>query len=495
MRVAGRRLPRYLVDAVIDVACVNDMETLRQIVRKLGRASRSALDNTVGTSQRALIVRLMEELCERPAGLAPLVESLEVREGSSPAIRRLRVATAAWEVELLDDEEWDELFRLLDGVRIPELYRRYSEFLYGQGRLTAPVHCTEPWAVFLHAATLNARPGEPLPCFQVLQQLLALGAEGEQQLRIIEWARGHDPHPPAADPVSSSARTAQAPSDPNAWSPPDYLIIGLRPLLDSAPGSDTLLSHWHRVHPGEQLKGADRRIDLRQAESEVQTLIRQAESGWAYLLTTGLALEFVLPRNFLDLQVERWHKAPFQGVGGVLGEDHQVVVRSLDRLNRRDLHGGWVRRWDAFTQGRAGRVHWFPEDGRPHLLSDPPPAVVVLSESPSAQAVRGAHGSPDELAEALRVGVPVVVWDRRGGRDEAFREALRSLLTRHDPRELPDVVQALRVASGDRDPGEKAEEEFIVGRHVALLWDDPSRRPVVLAQAPTVPPAPEEEGS
>jgi hypothetical protein len=493
MRVSDRPLPRYLVDAVTDVACVHDMETLRQIIRRLGRASRAALDSTAGTSQRGLIVSLMEELCERPAGLAPLVESLEVREGSSPAIRRLKVAAAAWEVELLDSEEWDELFRLLDAVRIPELYRRYSEFLHSRGRLTAPAHCTEPWAVFLHAATLNARPGEPLPCFQVLQQLLALGAEGAEQLRIIEWARLHDPRPPTAEPVSPNGRAPGAAS-PAPWSPSDYLIIGLRPLLDSAPGSDALLSHWRRVHPGEQLKGADRRIDLREAESAVRTLIRQAESEWAYLLTNDLALEFVLPRDLLDLRVERWHKAPFQGVDGVLGEDHQVVVRSLDRLNRRDLHGGWVRRWDAFAQGRAGRVHWFPEDGRPHLLSDPPPAVVVLSAPPSPRAVRRARGSVDELAEALRVGVPVVLWDRRGEDDQAFREALRSLLNRHDPRELPSVVRALRIASGDRDPEGKTEEDFIVGRHVALLWDDPNRMPVALARTPPVPPATEEEG-
>jgi vWA-MoxR associated protein C-terminal domain len=293
--------------------------------------------------------------------------------------------------------------------------------------------------------------------------------------------------------VSPNGRAPGAAS-PAPWSPSDYLIIGLRPLLDSAPGSDALLSHWRRVHPGEQLKGADRRIDLREAESAVRTLIRQAESEWAYLLTNDLALEFVLPRDLLDLRVERWHKAPFQGVDGVLGEDHQVVVRSLDRLNRRDLHGGWVRRWDAFAQGRAGRVHWFPEDGRPHLLSDPPPAVVVLSAPPSPRAVRRARGSVDELAEALRVGVPVVLWDRRGEDDQAFREALRSLLNRHDPRELPSVVRALRIASGDRDPEGKTEEDFIVGRHVALLWDDPNRMPVALARTPPVPPATEEEG-
>ena len=175
----------------------------------------------------------------------------------------------------------------------------------------------------------------------------------------------------------------------------------------------------------------------------------------------------------------------------MLGEEHHVVVRSLDRHDRRDLHGRWGSRWRAFTEGRAGRVHWYPEDGRSHLLSEPPPAVVVLSAAPgSVRRAGGAHGSPDELGEALRAGVPVVLWDRRGDNDPAFRAALRGLLDRHDPRALPGVVRALRIASSDRD----SEAETVVGRHVALLWDDPDRMPVASAGNAAVSPTVVEEG-
>lgn len=474
MTTVSRTLPRYLVDAVADVACLKDPDTLRQLVHRLGRECQSALDRTAGASQRGLIVALMEELCAWPAGLTRLVESLEVREGSSLAVRRLKVATAAWEVELLDSEAWDELFALLEGVRIPDLRRRYSEFLLAGGRHVAPVHCTEPWSVFVHAATLNARPGESLPCFQVLEGLLALGAEGERQMALIDWAQDHDPYRPPQEQQPPAAEKSRSAGHSDAWSPLDYLIIRITPLLGAGPGSDTLLSHWWRTYPGEQFRGADRRIELSEAESEVQELIREAESGWAYCLKSDLALEFLLPWDLLDLRVERWNKASFQGVGAVLGEDHQVVVRSLDRLNRRDLHGRWGRRWDAFTAGNAGRVHWFPEDGRPHLLSDPPPAVVVLSGPPSgARGGRMAHTRIDELGEALRIGVPVVLWDQREGADPAFRADLRSLLEGNDPRGLPDIVKTLRTAAEGGD----SEEHMSVGRHVALLWDDPSRMP------------------
>ncbi|MFF4190038.1 hypothetical protein [Nonomuraea sp. NPDC001831] len=475
MRVATRVLPRYLVDAVADVSCLRDAETLRHIVESLGAdRTRASFDVAGGVSLRGVIIKLMNELSEQPTGLAVLVEALERWEGGSAAIRRLRVATAAWEVELLENEEWDQLFTLLDRVRIPDLHRQYCLFLQRCGLPLPPVRCTEPWTVFLHAATLNARPGSALPCFDVLRDLLAMGAEADSQLEILDWAAEHDPHAPLGDePVAGDEPVVKG----SVWSPSDYLIIRVRPLLERGEGSDAILSHWQRTHPGGQIRGADRRVSLRHAEKEVRTLIRQIESDLAHRSTSDLALEFVLPRDLLHLRVEQWRKESFQGAVGVLGEDHEVVVRSMERLERLDLHGRWMRRWKAFSEERAGRVHWFPEDGRPHLLSDPPPAVVVLSVAPGEVTGRPAAEGPalDELGEALRVGVPVIVWARTGADSATFRAALRSLLEhREGTRDLPSLVKALRIASN----GPQTHDDALIGRHVALLWDDPTRMPV-----------------
>ncbi|MGQ4384801.1 VMAP-C domain-containing protein [Streptomyces sp. SAS_270] len=461
---AHRGLPKYLVDAAQRVSCLDDPATLRLLMHKFSLEPGAVMETPVATSQRGVLVRLMDGLCRRPGGLTPLVEALEVIDGDTVAVRDLKVAAAVWEVDLLSPEEWEELFRLLDGVRVPNLRQWYAEFLQERPHVVPPAQCTEPWAAFLHAATLNARPGKSLPCFQLLRRL-AFAADGERQLAIIDWADVHDPHPSADDEAGPLAAARLSVDDTDVWSPTDYLIIRLRPLLDCGVASLTILSHWWRVHPGGQLRGADRRIELDQAEREVRNLIREAESEWAYCVKSELAIEFVLPWELLHLRVERWCKCALRGTGAVLGERHPVVVRSLDRLERRDLHGCWGNRWDAFSEGRAGRVHWFPEDGVAHLLSDPPPAVVVLSSPPS---------DTNELGEALIAGVPVVVWDRRGGRDPAFRAALREVLRSNDPRRFPGVVKTLRITSRDGD----SEGDLVVGRHIALLWDDPNRLPV-----------------
>ncbi|WUR84456.1 hypothetical protein OG967_39635 [Streptomyces phaeochromogenes] len=470
-----RSLPRYLVDAVQRVSCLDDPATLRRLLHKFSSELGAALDTTANTSQRGLLVRLMEGLCEQPAGLIPLLETLELWEGETNAVLNLKVATAVWEVELLSPEDWEELFRLLDGLRIPNLQQWYAEFLRQHRRYAPPAHCTEPWAAFLHSATLNARPGEPLPCFQFLRRL-AFAADGEHQFAISDWADSHDPSPPVDESDELPMEQSETSERTEIWRPSDYLIIRLRPLLDSDRESLTILSHWWRVHPGGQQHGEDRRIDLEHAEREVRALLLHAESDWAYFLKSELAIEFVLPWELLQLPVERWQKAPFRGVGGVLGEDHPVVVRSLERLDRRDLHGRWGSRWDALSEGHAGHIHWFPEDGITRLLSDPPPAVVVLSVPPGGthHGAEGDYLAPDELGEALRAGVPVVIWDRRGVGDAASRTALQTILNSHDPRLLPSVFRTLRIASRGSD----SKDAPTVGRHLALLWDDPYRLPV-----------------
>lgn len=468
-----RELPRYLVDVLDEVCASLDAAALRQVVRRFGGRSRVAVESTEPVTRRVVLVQLMEEMCLQEEGLAPLVRHLELREGNTKGIQRLKASVAAWEVELFAAEEWNEIFNLLDEVHVPDLRRWYADFLHCRGRSGPPVHCTEPWSVFLHSATLNARPQQGLPCFELLRQL-ALISDGGRHFALADWADTHDPAPEPSETLYEPAEKTAATLRTDVWSPTSYLVIRLRPMLDSGRDTDILLSHWWRVHPGEQQRGGDRRISLEQAEKTVRALIHNAESEWAYL-RADIAVEFVLPHALMDLRVERWRKTAFQGVGGVLGEDHHVVLRSLDRHDRRDLHGRWGSRWRAFTEGNAGRVHWFPEDGRAHLLSEPPPAVVVLSEAPgSAQEEAWAHRRTDELGEALRAGAPIVLWDRRGLADTAFREELRDLLERHDARALPGVVKALRIAAADRD----AEANAVVGRHVALLWDDPDRMPV-----------------
>jgi hypothetical protein len=167
-----------------------------------------------------------------------------------------------------------------------------------------------------------------------------------------------------------------------------------------------------------------------------------------------------------------------------LGAEHRLVVRSYDRakgrksslaLNARakDLRRRLEDQWRLF-EGQEGEVFWIDEDqcGGPGLYT-------ILR---NAQGVVGAvlgmapHPCPrdpaiDVLNTLFEAGLPVVLWSRRPPGEEAgsTREALLDLLGRDPLGRLPDRVwEARRQAIPSKD-------ERHIGRHLSLLWDDPSR--------------------
>jgi hypothetical protein len=71
----------------------------------------------------------------------------------------------------------------------------------------------------------------------------------------------------------------------------------------------------------------------------------------------------------------------------------------------------------------------------------------------------------------LRAGIPIIIWDRRERRDDNFRESVDPLLG-GSPMTLADRVQEFRSQAAIVDA---ALQDAHLGRHLAVLWDDPHR--------------------
>ncbi|MFE7271739.1 hypothetical protein [Streptomyces sp. NPDC057623] len=506
--------PKVLLDALDAVPCLEEPALLHECARQVSRALGVAFALPESSRRRVSLMFLLREVTPYPDGLQVLGGVVSMLEGETRHMARVRTAIALAEAPLFSAHSWERLMALIGGLEVLDVAGAFHEAL-GDRPDPLPAHCAEPWSAVLHAANLNARPGEPPPCVLLVEHL-ARYAKGQQQQELLDWVTEHRVHPetyagapaadstaPAAVPVAAGAegaptaiRSAQdvcaptAPAlpaplpqaeqypDPAAapvWVPTACLLIRLRPLPDPDHDGERLLSYWWRIGGPDPYprRGGDIRVDVAELPERVKALVQEAETGWAYFWKEDLTLEFLLPRDLLDLPVENWTKEGFQGAEGALGEDHPVVLRSLERMERTDTHGRWAKRWDALVSDSGGPVHWFPGDGgRGRLLAAPQPVMVVLSDPPDSR-LTGA--SADELAESLRAGVPIVVWDRRGGVDLAFREELRELTSRKGILRLPDAVRSLRIEAGGEDPGGGGSSTL--GRHAALLWDDPYRLP------------------
>jgi hypothetical protein len=103
------------------------------------------------------------------------------------------------------------------------------------------------------------------------------------------------------------------------------------------------------------------------------------------------------------------------------------------------------------------------------LVADDTLVALVLSEPPGAAGRTGTR----EIEIAIRCGLPVVIWSRQEPSPGAFADAIRAFVE-SGVAELPDRARRLRLEALLLRPDER---ERHLGRHLALLWDDPERQP------------------
>ncbi|MFE2887017.1 hypothetical protein [Streptomyces sp. NPDC059272] len=494
---------KILIDALQNLSAFADMEAVRHCVHAVEGLLGRRLNLGESNHLRTYLISLVSAVLTHEDGLHVLGSAVDLVEGDTPQAQRVRTVIAVIQVPLFPEADWAELMGHLNGLSVPDLPQVYEEVMAYRAEPAPPAHCTEPWLAVLHAATFNSRPNQPPPCVQLVARL-AEHVRSPHGSALAVWAAQHgattrsgpereqspNGSPPkglspdgarvAAPSATASSSQAEPYTLPTAlavppvWQPRLCLLIQVRSLPDPEHEQQRLLSYWYRLRPspGRVVHGLDQRIHLGHLPEHVQDLVYEAETTWAYFSTRELTLEFLLPRELLEKPVEQWPKRAMGRAQGKLGEEHPVLLRSLDRAQRRDTHGKWAMRWNALVSGEAGGAHWFPEDGNARLLTDPLPAVVVLSSPPRGHAEQ--EDGFDELGECLRVGVPIVAWDRREGRDEKFRRELADLLAQNGGSDLPEVVKSLRIRAKDQH---SESSSALIGRHLALLWDDPYRLP------------------
>lgn len=189
-------------------------------------------------------------------------------------------------------------------------------------------------------------------------------------------------------------------------------------------------------------------------------------------------VEFILPEELWDTAVECW---PAEFTGNQIGLLYPTVVRPLDRQRNLRWHGRWVRSWQALADLLAADrdvpiVCRSCHGGLDHrqfgdlLAGDPHHgALVLLDRAPRGEPARAA------LRSAMVAGAPAFFWlrgpapaaaDRRGCPVEHVHTALGEHLRGHRRDDIPWLLLALRGA-----------RQRPLGDGLALMWDDPARRP------------------
>ncbi|NEB03214.1 hypothetical protein [Streptomyces sp. SID13726] len=200
--------------------------------------------------------------------------------------------------------------------------------------------------------------------------------------------------------------------------------------------------------------------------------------------------EFLLPDELLGHPVELWPSSS----GVPLSYGCQVVVRSLTRYDDNLVHQQWARRWDALDRDCAPgdalkRIGWMSPEATnsPDMNRSCPPGrypPLLLADGADVEDWLRDHKDlaclglvapyephdpliRDAVRDALMYdGIPVIVWRRDAGDPGLLLDALRDSCPPALLAQLPESVHGARQRRR-RDP-------LNVGRHITLLWDDPT---------------------
>ncbi|WAZ25867.1 hypothetical protein STRCI_007393 [Streptomyces cinnabarinus] len=476
------RIRRAAVDVLVGCDGLRSTEDREQfldlVLDRLGRGGRLPR-HSIPRSQWVALLRL----CMRtPDGVSCLAAVLDLLDpGSAESRLMLRLGDEWRAVSGLPSEfteSWDLLGDALTSLRLPadERWRLVSRATLSRLR-TPPDHSTTPWSDFLYLVGQNTAPEQVPPWMAYLEEVTAWLEDTALRQEIRALNRRRAARWEFGDTLDRRRYARSAERQPPIHD--EHLAIRIMP----APFDEGhyTVSYW--FHSDARGPDFGRRrdsaviafTDLQRTVSEVISEVERAEGD----RPGQLRLEFVLPLELINLPVESWPLDAAEDPHLPLGMTYPaVVIRSLDRLLDQRWHGWWRLRWQKLRQEpAAGSVYMsIPNTSPQHPsrvvagLLDEEHVAAVLSEPPEEGRTHGCL----EFRTALRTGYPVVVWHRTSESTTEFRQVLSDLFAGGFTELLPRITRFRRQAAA---LGSGAPEHHI-GRHLAVLWDDPDRKPL-----------------
>jgi hypothetical protein len=478
-----------LVRALLRVSCLAELSSRNLVVRIVSDELGHALPVDEYPQTVAHLFSIVEACHQRPDGLSTLLFVLDqIEPGTKPmgVVRRIIADMTALEVWSADERA--ELFTLLAGVVVPDI-ARIHRMVAGAGapELRAQTTYAE---VFLALETLNAGPdGVPKPLIFV--EHLAGHARPGLAAELRRWVDRQAMRMNIVPELKAVRRglSEASPTVDRAARSPSYLVFLLQ---REAPSTDLYrLSHWRQLdlsggwYPQ---RGNDFVGKLDEIKHRVAALAEGVESDWAPY-ESDIVLEFVLPRELLNLDVDQWQWETESPFPEPVGCRFPVCVRSLDRMIARKWHRQWYIRWKQLKSQVLDKGVISPEAG---FWSRPDDEWTLRRLTSYFERVSGVValvlGAPpaagvtefDEVAVGLRAGIPVIVWHRQDCGSEEFVATVKDLLHAEEQGLLLDRVRLVRTNAFANE----AEAQH-VGNHLAVLWDDPER--VVVPDRPGPP--------
>lgn len=474
-------LIRSLVDELCELDFVRDPDQCVLFVAYVSKQLGVEI-TYLRRNPRVEMLSLVMIVVKRVRGLDALVDGVSViagRDYSTGLARLVDIGMPDGAVAELpaefDDIAVERIRRLLADARTADEGRLHAVLVHELGIVDLP-YGQSPSERFDYLRERNAQ-ADGLPPALVLVEITALQVQPALREQLREWSDrwAREAGPEVVNALADRRRAIAAlpVSDPDVAR---CLVVMVEPADDSS--ADVFVRHWVNPAPGywEPVAGRIERATLDTLAPAVGRAIDRGGSRWAGVAkdenNPPVQVEFVLPFEFLNLDMARLELGTRTRVPLPIGIRYHIHLRSLERMRDRNTEelGRWRARWKQLKESGAAQAHrWQGEQGgrldiwRADLEANPRLTAVILDVP--ALPDRGLEA----LITAIELGVGLAAWDRRPESPDLSGEVLALLLA------SPPTQLSARISQLRKDAERLGRDSLSLGKHIAFFWDDPNR--------------------
>ncbi|BCL80989.1 toll/interleukin-1 receptor domain-containing protein [Ktedonobacteria bacterium brp13] len=432
------------------------------------------------------MLNLVKICSSYPDGLEKLAYALYQSERASQAWKELDKYLCKSGKKLVTYTRWQELYEILKPVQWPDhlLRRAYRESVPENWEILHDHDVHDKIQPILE--DLTRIPFQNNGTFPILEFVLRLAAIAEDRQEgllhdtLITW---HLERCGDLGLTENQRKALHEKASQRQQPSPLYLIL----MLDEISSTTFNVRCWLLDEKNIPIQNTaieipDEPYLLEEIPDLFEDLLERCEN---HLLDDmeNLVIEFVLPLQLLSYPVDQYAIRGLTNLQSI-GLNHQVVVRSLERMRRKKRQTRWINKWEllldcmkdeqALSKNNSATFVYQEESYKGQeaftaLLQGSSIACLVLPCVPSTTSSQ-ANGV---LTAVLEAGVPIALWPReQTDYPEALHEWLTQLVLQHPLSQLPALVKQQRheaIASGNKQQHQ--------GHHLTRLWDDPNRLP------------------
>ncbi|MET9832076.1 hypothetical protein ABZ078_22880 [Streptomyces sp. NPDC006385] len=480
----GLELLLRLTEALCRLGCTQDASGRAQFAALLGEQLQHHIDLR-GIRLREDVVTMVRAALSVPGGERVLVWVVDVCEGAEAAADLKAVVGSviappaptapAGPLSGYDESTAHALLQAV-GDEIPAVRLR-DDLVAELHGVDLPTGRTVE-QLFTYAVELNVQPDGLPPAVLLIDHASRLVPVADRRKALSDWVEAWARHAGLLEALEHRrARRATGAYDPEI---PRCLVVAVEPARDGSgeivvrPWLNGVPGRW-QPHPGEPVT-----TTLDRLGPAVEGVLRRGARLWAIEPVSTHEdqdqpppyVEFVLPYDLLNHDVGRLRLSSGGGSPLPLGLKYGVHLRSLERMRTDDVlvRAQWRERWRTLREHGIAVQSWDESDARGFedwqvsLAEERRRTAVVLDAPVKPPAL-------EALKAAIAEGIGLAVWDRRGVFHDERREVVTAVFASvPTPSQVPMAIHRLRRKAEANPHG-----PLLLGRHIAFLWDDPTR--------------------